>query len=395
MFDVIIVGAGPVGLYLGVLLLQEGLSVRILEQRTEPNQHSRAIGIHPPALAALNRAGVASTMAAEGVRIPFGLALSGGDEVARLSFAQASKQWPFVLTLKQVRTEALLEARIAELDPLAIVRGFEVDALRDAGAVVTLTGHRAAGGSQPQAAGQPGTVDQREACQARLVVGADGAHSTLRRLLRIPTSGRNYPDHYLMGDFPDPGSTGATAVLHLEPGGIVESFPLPGRLRRWVVHTHSLLTGATAKDLAVLIKERTGVEVEADANSMLSAFDVRSRIARRMVQGRAVLVGDAAHEISPIGGQGMNLGWLDAQALAPIMVAALQGQATGDRLKKFQQARMRASRTAARQAWLNMALGRPLPASFLRLRHGVLGLLLHLPAVGDWVARRFTMAHLR
>lgn len=382
VFDVVIVGAGPVGLYLGALLLQEGFSVRILEQRTEPGVHSRAIGIHPPSLAALELAGVASAMVAEGVRVPCGMALSGGREVARLSFDQAGTPWPFVLTLPQVRTEAILEARVRELDPDALVRNFYVDSLHDGGTHLTLS-----------CPGKPG--ERTDSVAGRLVVGADGARSTLRRLLRISTSGREYPDTYVMGDFPDTGTDGSTAVLYLEPGGIVESFPLPGGLRRWVVHTDALRTGATAHDLAELVKARTGVEVPAEANSMLSVFEVRFRIARRMVQGRAALVGDAAHEISPIGGQGMNLGWLDAQALAPVLVAALRGEATGRRLHNFERRRMAAARSASRQAWLNMALGRPLPASFLRLRHAGVRAVFRLPTVRDWVARRFTMAHFR
>lgn len=378
MFDVLVVGAGPVGLYLGALLLQEGLSVRILEQRAESSPHSRAIGIHPPALAALDRAGVAAAMAAEGVHILDGIARSGGREVARLSFGQANPAWPFVLALKQARTEAILEARVRELDPDAVVRGFCVTSLNDGGTSVTVSGTHGGGGRNVH-------------FQGRLVVGADGARSTVRRLLGIPTGGRDHPDRYLMGDFPDTGSDGSAAVLHLEPGGIVESFPLPGRLRRWVVHTDELLQGATAEDLAGLIFTRTGAAVAADDNSMLSAFGVRTRMARAMVRGRVALVGDAAHEISPIGGQGMNLGWLDAAELAPIMAAALQGNPTGSALRGFERTRMQAARAAARQAWLNMALGRPAPASYLDVRHAGVGVAFRLAPVRELVARRFTM----
>jgi 2-polyprenyl-6-methoxyphenol hydroxylase-like FAD-dependent oxidoreductase len=393
MFDVVIVGAGPVGLYLGALLLQEGLSVRILEKRTEPSQHSRAIGIHPPALRAFERAGVAESMVAEGVRIPHGVARSGGREVARLSFARASATWPFVLSLKQARTEAILAARVAALDPAALVRGMCVDALHDAGTFVTLAGHHSGVvlGAEEVAAATSSATFQAVTFQARLVIGADGARSTIRKLANIPTTGRDYPDTYLMGDFPDTGGDGAAAVLHLEPGGIVESFPVPGGLRRWVVHTDSLLAGATATDLAALIGERTGARVDAAANSMLSAFKVRSTMATRMVAGRVALLGDAAHEISPIGGQGMNLGWLDAAALAPIIVAALRGESTGRRLHLFELQRRQASRRASRQAWLNMALGRARPTSFLHVVHAILRPVFRLRRVQNLAVRRFTM----
>ncbi|PXA69617.1 FAD-dependent monooxygenase [Arthrobacter psychrochitiniphilus] len=396
MFDVVIVGAGPVGLFLATLLLQEGLSVRILEQRSSPRSDSRAIGIHPPALAALALAKVEAPLLAEGLRIPSGVARSGGRDVGSIDFARGAPERPFVLTLKQVRTEALLAQRLAELDPNAVVRGFCVQSIHDGGTFLTLSG-TVASSVVDASVRDCAVVDApvQEHVQGRLVVGADGARSAVRRLLGIPTSGRNYPDTYLMGDFPDTGDDGNTAVLFLEPEGILESFPLPGRLRRWVVHTDSLLTDADAADLAQLVRQRTGVELDPGANSMLSAFEVRTRLARRMVQGRVVLVGDAAHEISPIGGQGMNLGWLDAAAVAPIIVAALRGEKTGRRLAEFERVRMGAARTAAHQAQLNMMLGRKSPAQFLQLRNAALGGLFTLGVVQNFAARRFTMHNIR
>ncbi|MCQ9163459.1 NAD(P)/FAD-dependent oxidoreductase [Arthrobacter sp. STN4] len=379
LLDVAIVGGGPVGMFLGILLARQGLSFRILEQRAGSSPHSRAIGIHPPALAALAQAGVGAALDAEGVHIRDGVARSRGRLVQGLSFADASPASPHILTLQQARTEAILEARLRELAPGALLRGVHVQSMHDAGTHVELAASPAAG--DPDGA----------TCRARLVVGADGGHSTIRRELGIATTGRDYPDTYLMGDFPDTGSDGATAVLYLEPGGIVESFPLPDGLRRWVVHTDSLLEGASARELAALIRRRTGTSVDAAANSMLSAFGVRSRMAVRMVQGRAVLVGDAAHQVSPIGGQGMNLGWLDAAALAPVIGSALRGRPTGLLLERFEKTRMSAARRASWQAGLNMALGRPLPASCLEVRNATLARVLHSTWLRNAVARRFTM----
>ncbi len=134
------------------------------------------------------------------------------------------------------------------------------------------------------------------------------------------------------------------------------------------------------------------MRVDVDSISMLSAFDVHRRLAQRLVSGRTVLIGDAAHQVSPIGGQGMNLGWLDATELVPIITASLvDGRDVGRDLSAFDQRRRRAAVTAARQAHLNMALGRPLPRPVLAARNTLLGRCNAVPAVHDTIARTFTM----
>jgi 2-polyprenyl-6-methoxyphenol hydroxylase-like FAD-dependent oxidoreductase len=194
-----------------------------------------------------------------------------------------------------------------------------------------------------------------------------------------------------MGDFIDSTGHGDDAVLYLEPDGIVESFPLPGHIRRWVVRLGVPARSPTAAGLAALVEARTGVVVDPDSSTMLSAFEVQSRLAKRMVHGRTVLLGDAAHEISPIGGQGMNLGWLDAAALAPIVDSSLKGEAVGVRLREFEEKRRRAASRASLQAGLNMALGRPLHPAIMASRNLLFAHALELPAVSALVERRFTM----
>jgi 2-polyprenyl-6-methoxyphenol hydroxylase-like FAD-dependent oxidoreductase len=139
------------------------------------------------------------------------------------------------------------------------------------------------------------------------------------------------------------------------------------------------------------VRERTGLDIDPGSNSMLSSFGVRARLARRMVAGRTVLIGDAAHEVSPIGGQGMNLGWLDAAALAPIVTAAVRGQDVTRRLRTFERARLRAAAKAARRAEINMVLGRPLADGPLAVRNRAIGGVAAVPAVNSFIARRFTM----
>jgi 2-polyprenyl-6-methoxyphenol hydroxylase-like FAD-dependent oxidoreductase len=384
--DVLIIGAGPVGLFMAALLLQDGMEVQILEQRSAPEPHSRAIGIHPPALAALAGTGVAEALVAEGVPIRSGVALAGGKCLAQMSFAGVSDRFPFILSLPQGRTEALLERRVNELDDGALHRGVRLTGLSDDGARVTA-----------EAVSGRGTLRYA----APLVIAADGVRSTVRALRGVALRVKEYPDSYLMGDFADNTGFGPDAALFLAGAGIVESFPLPGQLRRWVVRlgASDLTTGdpaaggqcGDARWLMRCVRERTGLSIDAGTNSMLSRFGVRTRLARRMVTGRVVMIGDAAHEVSPIGGQGMNLGWLDAAALAPIVSAAMRGQDVMGALRVFERTRLRAAARATRQAEINMALGRPLPDGLLAVRNRAIGGVAAVPAVNALIARRFTM----
>ncbi|MCX6500750.1 MAG: NAD(P)/FAD-dependent oxidoreductase [Arthrobacter sp.] len=380
MTDVVIIGGGPVGLFLAALLLQEGVDVTVLEQRTGPEPHSRAIGIHPPALEALARIGVSEDLVRLGVPIRHGVAISGGATLARMSFARVSQRFPFVLSLPQGSTEAVLAQRVHRLRPEALRRGVRVTGLHDDGCRATVEA----------------CVDGRPVSYtARVVIGADGVRSVARAALGAPLRRRNYPDRYLMGDFADSTDFGPAAALFLAPDGIVESFPLPGTLRRWVVRLGPAGAApyAEAPDAAWLAREvrrRTGIDVDAGTNSMLSGFGVRSRLVRRMVTGRCILIGDAAHEISPIGGQGMNLGWLDALALAPLVPAVVAGGSSTD-LPAFERNRRRQAVRAVRQSEINMALGRPLRGGLLAARDGAVAAFAAVPAANRLVARRFTM----
>ena len=376
MVDVLVVGGGPVGLLMAALLLQQGASVRILEQRTVAEAHSRAIGIHPPSLDALHGIGVAQALVAEGIAIRRGIAVSGGRTLAQMSFAGVSDTFPFVLALPQSRTEALLEQRVRDLDPDALHRGVRVTGLHHDGGQVT---------AEATAAGSAVRYT------ASIAVAADGVRSAVRSQLGTAVRAKDYPDSYLMGDFADTTGFGPDAALFLEAAGIVECFPLPGTLRRWVVRLGDTGYGRDAVGLARMIEQRTGIGVDPASNSMLSRFGVRSRLVRRMVAGRTVLIGDAAHEISPIGGQGMNLGWLDAVALAPLVLAALGGANVGAELRTFEAGRTAAAARAARQSEINMALGRPLPAAPWSVRNRAIAAAAAVPAVNRLVARRFTM----
>lgn len=372
MIDVLIVGGGPSGLTLAILLTQAGLTVRVLERRDTPRRHSRAIGIHPPAVAVLDAAGVAQDAIAAGVAIRRGVGMSSGRRIAALDFAVVAGPHRFILSLPQTRTTGLLRERLRELDPQALLEGHEL-----------LTFLQFEDGIRATVNGMPGPLT------ASYLVGADGVDSTVRALAGLPFAGSRYRDHYVMGDYPDTTGFGSEAALLLHAEGIVESFPLPGGLRRWVAwHRPQDQTA-----LPDLVRRRTGYRIDVDAALMDSRFRCSRRQVSSLVRGRVLLIGDAAHEVSPIGGQGMALGLLDAAALAPLLQAAVADAALGrKRFPAFSRDRLRAAAKAGRQAHLNMALGRPLPRGLDAFRATAIGAVARSRPLTDAVARRFTMS---
>ena len=390
MRDVIVVGGGPVGILLACLLAERGVDVEVLERRTEPSMLARAIGIHPPSMKVLRQAGVAEEVLARAVRIETGSVQSGGRTLGRLSFAQMAGRFPFVVALPQHETEAVLRARFEELRPDGLRSGVGVGMLHDRGHHVDVIAEASPEAIRDAAAEGADDNGLEIVGSARYVVVADGARGQLRDAVGIASRPLGGGDTYLMADYPDTGEHGTEAVLFFEKGGVVESFPLPNGRRRWVALTPALMPEASLADLTALVLSRTGVLLPT-SDAVPSSFSVRQRLAATMVQGRVLLAGDAAHEISPIGGQGMNLGWLDVVALAPALTHALaQPIEARVTLAGYDRRRRRSARMAARQAGFNMAMGRPARGLRLRLRNGIVQVLA-TPPLNSLLTRAFTM----
>src|SRR5699024_12335301 len=111
-YPAVIVGGGPVGLFLGICLERAGIPCRILEKRSSPTKDSRSLGIHPPSLECFEALGIAGDMTREGVAIYRGHAYTDTRKIGSLSFEACPKPFNFVLSLPQSRTEQLLEAHL-------------------------------------------------------------------------------------------------------------------------------------------------------------------------------------------------------------------------------------------------------------------------------------------
>ncbi|MGK9147257.1 FAD-dependent monooxygenase [Plantibacter flavus] len=368
MPDVVVVGGGPVGLATALLLVRSGVSVDVWEQRTEAPTGTRAIGVHPPSLELFASLGLDGPLLEHAVRIDRGEAWSTGRFLGSVAFDTRPTAFPFIAATEQWRTERLLRARLEDLAPGTLRTGTRCLNVRD----------------DTDAAHLVGVRDGHEVTEtAAVVVIAAGGRAGLG-VTRAPAEARLARDRYLMGDVADLSSAGPVARVHLHRDGVVESFPLPDGRRRYVVHTGLSPAAApsavaTAEGLADLVTERTGDPVDPTSNTMLSAFTVRRRRLRRMVEGRLVHLGDAAHEISPIGGQGMNLGWLDAQVFAPLVIATVHSGSPDPRLPAASRRQLATAARAGRQAQLNMSLGRPRTAAVGRLRDLALRIALNSP----------------
>ncbi|MGW9631833.1 FAD-dependent oxidoreductase [Agromyces sp. NPDC055520] len=371
MHDVVIVGGGPVGLLLACLLAQRGRDVAVLERRTERSGRSRAIGIHPPGLRALGRVGLEAEVRGSGVEIRDGRVTCEGRVLGSMSFAKAGSVW----SLPQLETEAMLERRLADLAQGALRAGVEVRGLRDLGTHVEVSGDRD---------GAP------VALLARYVIGADGVRSGIRNLVGLGWAPRPGRAHYVMGDTRDDTGEPATALLHFEPAGVVESFPLPGGRRRWVAWVRRPPREAGPGQLATIVASRVDGRFDVEAAAEPSVFEARQHLAERMHRGRVALVGDAAHEISPIGGQGMNLGWLDALLLDRELEHAIESGAPDDAFERYDRARRASAARAIRQAAFNMRMGAPAAGVRLRARNAAVRALA-VPPFRAVLARAFTM----
>jgi 2-polyprenyl-6-methoxyphenol hydroxylase-like FAD-dependent oxidoreductase len=374
-YDVVVVGGGAVGLFLACLLGRRGLGCRVLEQRSEPHPHSRSIGIHPPSLERFRDAGIVDPFLDAGVRIERGHVFSHRRRFGTLSFAHCPPPYRFVLSLPQRETERILEeAAIAICGP-AIERG------------VTVTGiHR-----DPEGAWVEGQRESGEALRlrARFVVGCDGSHSTVRRQAGIPFPGADYPDTYVMGDAEETTRFGSDACIYLAREGLVESFPLPGGLRRWVVKVPGPQAAPDTTRFCRAVRERTGQELPAEAVHSCNAFGVQGYCAARASSNRCLLAGDAAHVMSPFGGQGMNVGWMDAWDAADRLQRIVKdGAGVGTESALYDARVTKRARRAIQRAEINLQLGREGKA---RVARNLLIRAMLMPPMNRILARAFTM----
>ncbi|MEQ8577394.1 MAG: FAD-dependent monooxygenase [Balneola sp.] len=349
--EITIVGGGPVGLFLGICLTKQGIDCTILEKRAEPVQDSRSLGIHPVSLELFEKTGLVNEFLEKGISIKKGLAHNGNKVLGSINFDQLEGPFNFILACPQFYTERILLNKFLELNPEGLITRANVTGLHQ-------TNEQASCWYQKEG---------KEYCIiSKYIIGCDGKNSLVRKESGILYGSEQYTDTYIMGDFDDNTSFENQAVVFLPKQGLIESFPLPDNMRRWVVKTDSYINSPTTNILADFVKQRVGIDLKLLKNTMISSFGVQSFSAENYFKDRVILCGDAAHVVSPIGGQGMNLGWIGASILAKALFKIkMNSEKDTEILSEYQKQQKKIVKKASRRAEWNMRMGRKQSFPFL------------------------------
>jgi 2-polyprenyl-6-methoxyphenol hydroxylase-like FAD-dependent oxidoreductase len=310
MTDVLVVGAGPVGLTAAIVLTQRGHTVTVADSQAEGANTSRAAVVHSRTLELLEPYGVTPDLVARGVHTPTFAIRDRDALLVAIPFDALPTPYPYTLMISQADTEALLRKRLENLGG-HVLRPATVTAVEQGpdGVLATFAdGHQV---------------------RARYLIGADGVHSTIRDRAGIPFTGSTYAESFVLADVRLSGGVPADEViLYFSPAGLVVLAPLPDDRYRIVATVEDAPTVPDIAFVQRLLDERGPQARPAVVEEVLwgSRFRVHHRIADAFRSDRILLAGDAAHVHSPAGGQGMNLGIEDAVAAGECLSRVLRGE---------------------------------------------------------------------
>lgn len=301
--DVLIAGAGPTGLAMAAEAARFGMRYRIIDKAPHGAQHSQALVVHARTLEQFERYELAQAAIASGRRLHRVRIYSDGKRILEASFDEVRSSYPFVLFLPQTQTERLLREHVEALGG-SIERQVVLETFAEREGAVECTLAHADG--------------SRETITAAYLIGADGAHSTVRQLLHFPFQGDAEPYAFFLGDLKVDGDVpGDELAVHLHAGNVVFLGRLDDTHCRVIIAAHeaNAQIQPQVEDFQRAIDEAGVENLRVSEPRWMAAFRVSERRTPAYSRGRVFLAGDATNIHSPVGGQGMNTGIQDAANL--------------------------------------------------------------------------------
>ncbi len=376
--DVVIVGAGPVGLVLACVLANMRVPFLIVDELEEGLNTSRAAVVHARTLEVLEELEVSGRLRAEGLIVPVFTIRDRDRVLATVHFEGLPTRYPFTLMVPQNVTEAILLARLRELGE-DVHRPYKVTDLSQVSDRATVTVSAQSG--------------QSKKISARYVIGTDGMHSIVRQRAGIGFAGNTYEESFVLADVRMKSPLRDDEVmLFFSPEGLVVVAPLPGGRHRVVATLDEAPERPGIADMQRLLDTRGPKIEQARVEEIVwsSRFRVHHRVADRYRNGRVLLAGDSAHVHSPAGGQGMNTGIQDAITLGHVLAKVLSGQAAEGWLDTYEHRRrpvglhvVALTDRITRVATLRYRWARS-------LRNAILRVVGRIPAVQRWLAQELS-----
>lgn len=325
---VLVVGAGPTGLTVAVSLWQQGVPCRVIDKLLEPSDKSKALAIHARSLEMFEIMGLADKMVGQG-NICGGFSMyTGKTRLARVSTADVDSPFPYILMLSQAEIERILTAKLESLGG-KIERGVELTAMSEVKEAVSVTLNHSNG--------------EEETATYSWVVGCDGAHSKVRKLLNLTFEGSAYEEQFGLADIDiDSGIAEDEVTTFFHEDGALVFFPMGnGRFRTLANVEEATVSGdAPSREfMQALLDKRGPGNVKIEKTYWLAWFRIHRRSVGKYRVGRAFVAGDAAHIHSPVGGQGMNTGMQDGHNLAWKLAMVVRGEADEKLLDSYEEER--------------------------------------------------------
>ncbi|QMU79609.1 FAD-dependent oxidoreductase [Streptacidiphilus sp. PB12-B1b] len=316
--DVLVVGAGPVGLTLACDLARRGVACLVIERDATANRASKAKTIQSRSLEVLDDLGAVGHVVRRGLAdLPLRFHDASGGVTDRPSITVRARDsfhtpYPDALWIGQFDVEHALRERLRELGGSVQYRTEAVDLVQDAyGVTATLR-----------------TPDGDRTVRARYAVGTDGGRSTVRKLVGLPLEGETREqERWYIGDVTLTGLD--RDHMHVWPSGegMIVLTPLP-HSELWQLQApipEGAEPAVPSRELYQRLLDARNAGVTLTSADWLSVYRVNIRMVTDYRSGRVLLAGDAAHVHSPAGGQGMNTGIQDAYNLGWKLGAVVQG----------------------------------------------------------------------